>query len=50
MGIMSGEGSFVEGATVLIKGTISDTPYMAIGGYAIALAMNYTKLDESFVM
>lgn len=46
MGIMSGEGSLEQGANVLIKGTISNTPYMAIGGFAIAMAMSHTKLDE----
>ncbi|KAH7820151.1 putative Divalent Anion:Na+ Symporter (DASS) Family Protein [Monocercomonoides exilis] len=39
------QGDWKENATRLITSTISNTPYLAMGGYAIALAMTHTGLD-----
>ena len=38
-------GSWGENAKRLIVSTISNTPYLAMGGYTIALGMKYTGLD-----
>ncbi|KAH7824772.1 putative Divalent Anion:Na+ Symporter (DASS) Family Protein [Monocercomonoides exilis] len=38
--------TFHDGAKQLVTSTISDTPYLAIGGYSIALAMRHTGLDK----
>lgn len=38
-------GTFQENSRRLVESTISDTPYLAMGGYTIALAMRHTGLD-----
>ncbi|KAA6398592.1 MAG: hypothetical protein EZS28_005877 [Streblomastix strix] len=41
--------SFADGAQQLIQSTASNTPFVAIGGFAIALGMKYTGLDTKII-